>query len=222
MCRLPEAGRSSALQECCRLLLSQPLCLCAGYTQVSPAPRQVRHNAADGSLVASGTANTICLQLAGGWLPLEDVSGGWQVAASATAFSRRPGLKRAWGQAHSHTPASYKLETLFSADSNVFVCLPHLPDTLCAAVAVSAVDVVGKYRYEAREPLGGSRLPLMLDVLLVGRTKMLRLHSCLWLENNTGMRLEPCLSLGSYCSTPVVLGPGDKLDSLQRLHLRVG
>jgi hypothetical protein len=43
--------------------------------QVSPAPRQVRHNAADGSLVATGTANTICLQLAGGWLPLQDVSG---------------------------------------------------------------------------------------------------------------------------------------------------
>lgn len=61
----------------------------------------------------------------------------------------------------------------------------------------------------------------MLDVLLVGRTKMLRLHSCVWLENNTGVRLEPCLSLGSHCMTPVVLGPGDKLDSLQRLHLRV-
>lgn len=88
---------------------------------------------------------------------------------------------------------------------------------LCCA----AVDVVGKYRYEAREPLGGPSLPLLLDVLLVGRTKMLRLHSCLWLENNTGMRLEPCLTLGSNCSTPVVLGPGDKLDSLQRLHLRV-
>jgi hypothetical protein len=85
----------------------------------------------------------------------------------------------------------------------------------------AAVDVVGKYRYEAREPLGGPSLPLLLDVLLVGRTKMLRLHSCLWLENNTGMRLEPCLTLGSNCSTPVVLGPGDKLDSLQRLHLRV-
>lgn len=89
-------------------------------------------------------------------------------------------------------------------------------------VLFPAVDVVGKYRYEAREPLGGPSLPLLLDVLLVGRTKMLRLHSCLWLENNTGMRLEPCLSLGSNCSTPVVLGPGDKLDSLQRLHLRVG
>jgi hypothetical protein len=81
--------------------------------------------------------------------------------------------------------------------------------------------VVGKYRYEAREPLGGPSLPLLLDVLLVGRTKMLRLHSCLWLENNTGMRLEPCLQLGSSCSTPIVLGPGDKLDSMQRLHLRV-
>lgn len=38
-------------------------------------------------------------------------------------------------------------------------------------------------------------LPLLLDVLLVGRTKMLRLHSCLWLENNTGMRLEPFSAL---------------------------
>jgi hypothetical protein len=84
------------------------------------------------------------------------------------------------------------------------------------------VDVVGKYRYEAREPLGGPSLPLLLDVLLVGRTKMLRLHSCLWLENATSLRLEPCLQLGSGCSMPVVLGPGDKLDSQQRLHLRVG
>lgn len=43
--------------------------------QVSPTARQVRHLAADGSLVATGMANTISLQLAGGWLPLEDVSG---------------------------------------------------------------------------------------------------------------------------------------------------
>ena len=89
------------------------------------------------------------------------------------------------------------------------------------AVCVFAVDVVGKYRYELRDPLGGACLPILLDVLLVGRTKMLRLHSCIWLENNTGMKLEPCLQLGSGCTTPVVLGPGDKLDRLQRLYLRV-
>lgn len=85
----------------------------------------------------------------------------------------------------------------------------------------AAVDVVGKYRYEARDPLGGSSLPLLLDVLLVGRTKMLRLHSCIWLENNTALKLEPLLQLGHNCATPVVLGPGDRLDALQRLHLRV-
>jgi hypothetical protein len=84
-----------------------------------------------------------------------------------------------------------------------------------------AVDVVGKYRYEVRDPLGGAALPLLLDVLLVGRTKMLRLHSCLWLQNRSGMRLQTELQLGSSCRMPVVLGPGDKLDSLQQLHLRV-
>jgi hypothetical protein len=69
---------------------------------------------------------------------------------------------------------------------------------------------------------GGPSLPLLLDVLLVGRTKMLRLHSCIWLQNNTSMRLQPCLQLGAGCRTPVVLAPGDKLDAMQRLHLRVG
>ncbi|WIA12623.1 hypothetical protein OEZ85_006280 [Tetradesmus obliquus] len=124
--------------------------------KVAPAPRQVRHLAADGSLVSSGMANAISVQLAGSWLPLEDM----------------------------------------------------------------AVDVVGKYRYDVRDPLGGPSLPLLLDVLLVGRTKMLRLHSCIWLQNNTSMRLQPCIQLGAGCRTPVVLAPGDKLDAMQRLHLR--
>jgi hypothetical protein len=43
--------------------------------QVAPAPRQVRHLAADGSLVSSGMANAISIQLAGSWLPLEDMAG---------------------------------------------------------------------------------------------------------------------------------------------------
>jgi hypothetical protein len=51
---------------------------------------------------------------------------------------------------------------------------------------------------------------------------MLRLHSCIWLQNNTSMRLQPCLQLGAGCRTPVVLASGDKLDAMQRLHLRVG
>ncbi|KAF6253188.1 hypothetical protein COO60DRAFT_1463300 [Scenedesmus sp. NREL 46B-D3] len=110
--------------------------------KVAPTLRQVRHLAADGSLVSSGMANAISVQLAGSWLPLEDM----------------------------------------------------------------AVDVVGKYRYEVRDPLGGPSLPLLLDVLLVGRTKMLRLHSCIWLQNSTSMRLQPCLQLGAGCRTPVAAG----------------
>jgi hypothetical protein len=46
--------------------------------QVAPALRQVRHLAADGSLVSSGMANAISIQLAGSWLPLEDMAGGAQ------------------------------------------------------------------------------------------------------------------------------------------------
>eukprot|EP00775_Hariotina_reticulata_P006353 gene6353-6586_t len=143
----------------CSRNLSKRVYLAAHSMQelkVSPSPRRVRHLAADGSLLSTGMANAISIQMAGSWLPLEDV----------------------------------------------------------------AVDVVGKYRYEVRDPLGGAALPLLLDVLLVGRTKMLRLHSCLWLQNRSGLRLQPVLQLGSSCRMPVVLGPGDKLDSLQQLHLR--
>ena len=42
-------------------------------------------------------------------------------------------------------------------------CCPALPGSLTAV----PVDVVGEYRYEAREPLGGPSLPLLLDVPLV-------------------------------------------------------
>lgn len=43
--------------------------------QVTPALRKMQHLAADGSLVSSGFANAICIQLAGSWLPLENVAG---------------------------------------------------------------------------------------------------------------------------------------------------
>jgi len=43
--------------------------------QVTPKPREVEHLAADMTRVAQGMANTISVQLAGGWLPVECVSG---------------------------------------------------------------------------------------------------------------------------------------------------
>lgn len=43
--------------------------------QVTPKPREVEHLAADMTRMAQGMANTISVQLAGGWLPVECVSG---------------------------------------------------------------------------------------------------------------------------------------------------
>jgi hypothetical protein len=62
------------------------------------------------------------------------------------------------------------------------------------------VDVVGKYRYEARDPQGGLSLPVVVDVLLVGRTKMLKLHSALWVQNNTGIKMGIRLQVSSLAT----------------------
>jgi hypothetical protein len=56
---------------------------------VSPSPRRVRHLAADGSLLSTGMANAITIQMAGSWLPLEDVAGG---GCEKLASSRLPNI----------------------------------------------------------------------------------------------------------------------------------
>jgi hypothetical protein len=48
---------------------------------------------------------------------------------------------------------------------------------------------VGKYRYAARDPTGAAPLPVLVDVLLVGRTKILKLHGPLWASNATRLKL---------------------------------
>lgn len=58
-----------------------------------------------------------------------------------------------------------------------------------------AVDVAGKYRYAARDPAGGEPLPVLLDVLLVGRTKILKLHGPLWASNSTCHKLGITLAM---------------------------
>ncbi len=60
-----------------------------------------------------------------------------------------------------------------------------------------AVDVVGKYRYEVVDATGTMVMPVIVDVILVGRTKILKVHSTLWLENQTGMRLGFRLKLAA-------------------------
>jgi hypothetical protein len=46
-----------------------------------------------------------------------------------------------------------------------------------------AVNVIGKYRYHMTSPADSTWVPLIIDIILVGRTKIITLHSGIWLEN---------------------------------------
>ena len=47
------------------------------------------------------------------------------------------------------------------------------------------MSVVGKYRYTMMSPAEHDRVLVIVDIILVGRTKIITLHSSLWLENHT-------------------------------------
>lgn len=49
-----------------------------------------------------------------------------------------------------------------------------------------AVNVVGKYRYSMISPADNTFVPLVVDIILVGRTKIITLHSGIWVENSIG------------------------------------
>ena len=53
-----------------------------------------------------------------------------------------------------------------------------------------AVSVVGKYRYTLSAPREQRALPLLVDIILVGRTKIITLHSAVWLDNATDRKLS--------------------------------
>ena len=50
--------------------------------------------------------------------------------------------------------------------------------------------MVGKYRYFMVSPAEAVKVPVIVDIILVGRTKIITLHSCVWLENQTAMLLH--------------------------------
>lgn len=53
-----------------------------------------------------------------------------------------------------------------------------------------AVSVVGKYRYFMHSPAQHDSVPVIVDIILVGRTKIITLHSGIWLENRTDRRVS--------------------------------
>ena len=51
------------------------------------------------------------------------------------------------------------------------------------------MSVVGKYRYFMHSPAEHDSVPVIVDIILVGRTKIITLHSSVWLENLTDRRV---------------------------------
>ena len=49
--------------------------------------------------------------------------------------------------------------------------------------------MVGKYRYQMLSPSEHNRVPVLVDIILVGRTKIITLHSGMWVDNRTDKQL---------------------------------
>ncbi|KAG1653118.1 hypothetical protein FOA52_012193, partial [Chlamydomonas sp. UWO 241] len=72
------------------------------------------------------------------------------------------------------------------------------------------VDIVGKYVYNLENPAGELVVPLIVDVDLVGRTKVVRLHSALYACNRTDLRLSLRLHIPSpWMAYHISLLPGE-------------
>ncbi|RMZ53056.1 hypothetical protein APUTEX25_001175, partial [Auxenochlorella protothecoides] len=67
-----------------------------------------------------------------------------------------------------------------------------------------AVNVVGKYRYRMASPADGTTVPVLVDIILVGRTKVITLHSSIWVENS----IDRPLSLRLHTPTTPLVPPG--------------
>ena len=103
---------------------------------------------------------------------------------------------------------------------------------MLAAQDVS-VNVVGKYRYYVDSAVELGHIPIIVDIILVGRTKIITLHSGVWLKNATDRRIAfrlhvPISSLvapigssnGQQLGSDTILGPlGPCEGVLERLVL---
>lgn len=82
------------------------------------------------------------------------------------------------------------------------------------------MNVVGKYRYHMDSAAELGHITLIVDIILVGRTKIITLHSGVWLKNATDRRIAfrlhvPISSLvapvgssnGQQLASDSILGP---------------
>jgi len=66
------------------------------------------------------------------------------------------------------------------------------------------INVVGKYKYSMLSPADNTSVPVLVDVILVGRTKIITVHSGIWLENS----IEIPISFRLHVPTTSLVPPG--------------
>ena len=82
-----------------------------------------------------------------------------------------------------------------------------------------AVNVVGKYRYSMVSPADNTSVPLVVDIILVGRTKIITLHSGIWVENSIARPVSLRLHVPT---TPLVPPQLPSIASPPPLHAQPG
>lgn len=66
------------------------------------------------------------------------------------------------------------------------------------------INVVGKYKYSMISPADNTTVPVLVDVILVGRTKIITVHSGIWVENS----IEIPISFRLHVPTTSLVPPG--------------
>ena len=66
------------------------------------------------------------------------------------------------------------------------------------------INVVGKYKYTMTSPADNTVMPVVVDVILVGRTKIITVHSGIWVENS----IEIPISFRLHVPTTSLVPPG--------------
>ena len=74
------------------------------------------------------------------------------------------------------------------------------------------MSVVGKYRYHMHSPAEHDRAPVVVDIILVGRTKIITLHSGIWLENC----MDRKVSFRLHVPLSPLVAPSRRLDARQQ------
>ena len=84
------------------------------------------------------------------------------------------------------------------------------------------INVVGKYKYLMSSPADNTVVPVLVDVILVGRTKIITVHSGIWVENS----IEIPVSFKLHVPTTSLVPPGisrgaQRCDSIES-NMRIG